>query len=189
MSEGSRDIPYQLPVSRGRVVDYVLLAWRIERYQQIGNVTSLLIIWKIINYIKQYRVLWGAVCFTCTRHWFSRVAVVFHSPSGVRFFATPWTAASQASLSIPALPELAQTHVPWVSDAIQPSHPLLSPSPPAFNLSQSKLWEMVKDRETWHAAVHGVTKSQTWLRDWTTTQNKNIVQSAMLYIFSSIWAK
>ena len=32
--------------------------------------------------------------------------------------------------------ELAQTHVHWVSDAIQPSHPLSSPSPPAFNLSQ-----------------------------------------------------
>ena len=34
------------------------------------------------------------------------------------------------------LPELAQTHVHWVSDAIQPSHPLPSPSPPALNLSQ-----------------------------------------------------
>ena len=34
------------------------------------------------------------------------------------------------------LPGLAQTHVHWVSDAIQPSHPLLSPSPPAFNLSE-----------------------------------------------------
>ena len=33
------------------------------------------------------------------------------------------------------LPELAQTHVHWVSDAIQLSHPLSSPSPPAFNLS------------------------------------------------------
>ena len=32
--------------------------------------------------------------------------------------------------------ELAQTYVHWVSDAIQPSHPLSSPSPPAFNLSQ-----------------------------------------------------
>ena len=32
--------------------------------------------------------------------------------------------------------ELAQTHVHRVGDAIQPSHPLLSPSPPAFNLSQ-----------------------------------------------------
>ena len=33
-------------------------------------------------------------------------------------------------------PEFTQTHVHRVSDAIQPSHPLLSPSPPAFNLSQ-----------------------------------------------------
>ena len=32
-------------------------------------------------------------------------------------------------------PELAQTHVHWVGDAIQPSHLLSSPSPPAFNLS------------------------------------------------------
>ena len=34
------------------------------------------------------------------------------------------------------LPELAQTRVHWVDDAIQPSHPLSSPSPLAFNLSQ-----------------------------------------------------
>ena len=34
------------------------------------------------------------------------------------------------------LPELTQTHVHWVCDVIQPSHPLSSPSPPAFNLSQ-----------------------------------------------------
>ena len=34
------------------------------------------------------------------------------------------------------LPEATQTHVYWVSDAIQPSHPLSSPSPPTFNLSQ-----------------------------------------------------
>ena len=34
------------------------------------------------------------------------------------------------------LPELMQTHAHWVGDAIQPSHPLSSPSPPAFSLSQ-----------------------------------------------------
>ena len=34
------------------------------------------------------------------------------------------------------LPEFTQTHVHWVGDAIQPSHPLLSPSLPAFNFSQ-----------------------------------------------------
>ena len=36
------------------------------------------------------------------------------------------------------LQELAQTHVHWVNEAIQPSHPLLSPSPLAFNLSQNQ---------------------------------------------------
>ena len=34
------------------------------------------------------------------------------------------------------LPELTQTHVHWVNDAIQPSHPLSSPSPPALSLTQ-----------------------------------------------------
>ena len=33
----------------------------------------------------------------------------------------------------------------------------------------SKLGEIMKDREAWHAAVHRVTKSQTWLNDWTIT--------------------
>ena len=36
-----------------------------------------------------------------------------------------------------------------------------------MNMSLNKLWEMVKDREAWRATVHGVTKSQTWLSNWT----------------------
>ena len=37
----------------------------------------------------------------------------------------------------------------------------------SMDMSLSKLQEMVKDRGAWHAAVHGVTTSQTWLSDWT----------------------
>ena len=41
----------------------------------------------------------------------------------------------------------------------------------SMDMSLSKLQEMVKDREVWHAAVHGITKSQTQLCDWRTSGN------------------
>ena len=54
----------------------------------------------------------------------------------VWLFVTPWAAACQASLSITNSWSLLKLNVHRVSDAIQPSYPLSSPSPPAFNLSQ-----------------------------------------------------
>ena len=60
--------------------------------------------------------------------------------------------------SMPKLPvhhqllEFTQTHVHWVTDAIQPSHSLLSPSPPAFNLSKHQV--LFK----WVSSLHQVAK-------------------------------
>ena len=58
------------------------------------------------------------------------------SLSCVQLFVTPWTAACQASLSTTNSRSSLRLNVHRVSDAIQPSHPLSSPSPPAPNPSQ-----------------------------------------------------
>ena len=42
-----------------------------------------------------------------------------------------------------------------------------------LNANLSKLLEMVKDRETWCVAVHGIAKNRTWLSDWATTSGNN----------------
>ena len=51
----------------------------------------------------------------------------------------------------------------------------------SIDMSLSKLWETVKDREAWHTAVYGITKSQTQLIDWTTAKNRYII--SLLYLF------
>ena len=54
----------------------------------------------------------------------------------------------------------------------------------SVDMSLSKLQEMVKDREAWHGTVHGVTKSQTWLSNWTTTRQR----CQLLIVTRESWA-
>ena len=72
--------------------------------------------------------------------------------SCVWLFVTYWTAACQTILSLSLW--FAQTHVHWVSDAIQPSHPLLAPSPSAFSRSQHQ------------GLFQWTVSSKRWLKYW-----------------------
>ena len=62
------------------------------------------------------------------------------------------------------LPEFTQTHVHWVSDAIQPSHPLSSPFPPAPNPSQHQsLFQWINSLATWGGQSIGVSTLASFL--------------------------
>ena len=74
--------------------------------------------------------------FTTTSIWEAHTVVQFSSVAQLCLtLCDPMDCSTPGFPVHHQLPEFTQTHVHWVSDATQPSHPLLSPSPPTFNLS------------------------------------------------------
>ena len=76
------------------------------------------------------------------------------------------------------IPEFAQTHVHWISDAIQPSHPLSSTSLPAFNLSQHQCLIA-----TWHLGKQILTLKIIFQTLTTEPENHNLLLKCKRGIF------
>ena len=52
----------------------------------------------------------------------------------------------------------------------------------SMDMSLSELQEILKDREAWHVAVHGISKSWMWLSDWTANRNFNLLPYYLVFI-------
>ena len=105
--------------------------------------------------------------------WFKFNPIQFQSSSVVQLCPTLFDSMDCSMPGLPVhcqLPEFTQTQVHWVGDAIQPSHPRLSPSPPAFKVSQHQglfIWvlhHVVKllAFQLQHTMVHIITYLLIW---------------------------
>ena len=123
-------------VARNSVIFY----WKLHLQNEMATIILIMIIAAIhiLNYVGDF--------VKCTSWIISfNPSVVFSSEltralccSVAKFNVTLWDPMDYSTTGFPVhhLPDFAQIHVHRVGDVIQPSHPLSSPSPPAFNLSQ-----------------------------------------------------
>ena len=145
--------------------------------------------------MKKVKILWFKGLMTRGDYWFSSVT------------QSHLTLYDSMDCDIPGFPihhqlqKLAQTHVHWVSDAIQPSHPLLSLSPPAFNLSQHQgLFKWVSSSHEVAKVLEFQLQHQDWFplgwTGWISLQSKELsrvfsnitVQSINSLVFSFLYS-
>ena len=144
------------PLEKGMATHSSILAWKVPWTEEPGRLQSIgsqrvRHDWATnTNFIIGHRI--QTSLFQCKNNSFSFEFSSVQSLSHVRLFVTPWTTARQASLSITNSQSLPKPMSIESVIAIQPSHPLSSPSPPALNLSQHQ--GLFK----WVSSLHQVAK-------------------------------
>ena len=132
-------------------MQFKVVNWNIEERQSFIYVPAIVsnLFYLSIIYLACYLQLWSyhsyILCLALFFKFNIAFSQVFHYTHSVQFTSDAQscpTLCDPVNHSTPGLPvhhqlpEFTQTHVHWVSNAIQPSHPLSSPSPLALNLSQ-----------------------------------------------------
>ena len=132
-----------------------------------------------------------------TNNWVQSARELFQSVqslSRVRLYVTQRTAACQASLSVINSRSLLKL-IHWVGDAIQSTYPLLSPSPPAFNLSQHQgLFQWVSSShqvakvlefQLQHKSFQWIFRTDFFRMDWL----DSLLSKGLSWVFSSntVW--
>ena len=144
------------PLEKGIAIHSIILAWRNPWTEESGGLPSL--VSQSQKWVKQQHA--HTISFLEKKNEkgtkiLSDECITPSVGSVTRLCPTLFDPLNCSTPGLPVhyqLPEFTQTHVHWVSDAIQPSHPLPSPSPPVLNLSQHQgLFQ-------WVSSLHQVAK-------------------------------
>ena len=112
----------------------------VDVFYQLEEISVFLLCWEYLSWmgVGFYQTLF---CISMVVYFFFFSLLMQSISSSVQSLSRVWLCGPM-DCSMPGLPvhyqllEFTHTHVHWAGDAIQPSHPLSSPSPPAFNFSQ-----------------------------------------------------
>ena len=131
------------PLEEGMATHSNILAWRIPTQRGTWWATVCVIDSKELDMTEQISTAQWQIILNIFLQVFGYLYIAWCSCSVTQLCPTLWDSMDCSTPGLPVHhqhPARAQTHVNWVSDAIQPSHPLLSPSPSAFNLSQHQVF-------------------------------------------------
>ena len=122
--------------------------------------------------LQRVRHDWATFTSIFSHTWDSDIAVCVFTASCVWFFVTPWTVAHQVPLFMGFSRQEYWSVLPFPFPGDLLTQEMDRWHHQFMDMNLGKLWEMVRDRKAWYAAVYGVTKSWIWLDIWEQVSQK-----------------